>query len=82
MEAAKAAQDLYLMVMAEKEGGAKKEGGLPLRALALSVFRQLYRHAWNEPQVNDRSKTKSLVFEGPSGQFAMALAVMRALRLR
>ncbi|CAM9100725.1 unnamed protein product, partial [Hapterophycus canaliculatus] len=51
VEASKAAQALYPLIMAETEAGTTKKGGLSLGARALGMFRQLYRHAWNEPRM-------------------------------
>ncbi|CAM9540792.1 unnamed protein product [Scytosiphon promiscuus] len=51
VDSTKAAQALYPLVMAEKEEATRKKGGSSLGAMALDVFRQLYRHAWEEPRM-------------------------------
>lgn len=50
VNASKLAQALYPLVLAEEETGTNT--GLSIGARALSAFRELYRHAWDEPRVS------------------------------
>lgn len=56
VDASKVGRALYPLVMAEKESESQ-EGGLSIGARALSAFRELYHHTWNEPRVSGRKET-------------------------